>query len=332
MRTIRTIGAQADLREMMLAAGIGNYNAAMGIQFMNFLPTTTDPYAQGTILIVRGLQRLLNKRGAGLAVDGGMGKATVRALVKYAGPRWYDKSWSQLYGDIMDGRVWDGWDRVGRANDDRNSLEGLGMTRFSSDSHALGHTAYHHLGADTATGVPYYCSVATPQGGCTPVAGVAKPMNAATLVVFQELQQAVNALLAAKNRAGANFELVDVDGRIGPGTVAALKILKGLPDIASTIGLFGVSIDSEIVARMSLTLRGYLFAAMAATGAQLVPNPTPKSPPSVPGPGGSVINPPNSEISGGITALLGNPLAVAAFAVGGLLLFSGSKRARKKGR
>ena len=105
-----------DLRDMLLAAGVGQYTASMAIQFMNFLPTTTDPYAAGTIELVKGLQRLLNQRGAKLAVDGGLGEKTAQAFVKYAGPRWMDKSWAQIYGDVLRGETWEGFDRRDRGD------------------------------------------------------------------------------------------------------------------------------------------------------------------------------------------------------------------------
>ena len=106
--------ARPDLREMLLASGAGSFVAEMSIPYMNFLPTTTDPYAQGVIQIVKGLQRLLVRRGAQLDVDGGMGTKTVTALKVYAGPRWYEKSWAQLYADVMAGERWGGYVRLDR--------------------------------------------------------------------------------------------------------------------------------------------------------------------------------------------------------------------------
>lgn len=100
---------QPDLRDMLLDAGIGQYNAIMSIPYMNFLPRTTDPYAQGVIQIVQGLQRMLNWRGSGLDVDGRMGDSTIAELLVYAGPRWYDKSWAQLYADVRLGYPWKNW-------------------------------------------------------------------------------------------------------------------------------------------------------------------------------------------------------------------------------
>lgn len=103
-----------DLRDMLLVAGTPQYTADMSIPYMNFLPGTCEPYAQGVQQIVKGLQRLLNARGGHLKVDGGLGNETLAELVKYAGPRWYDKSWSQLYLDVLAGERWKGWIRNGR--------------------------------------------------------------------------------------------------------------------------------------------------------------------------------------------------------------------------
>lgn len=111
---------QLDLRDMLLSAGIGQYNAVMSIPYMSMLPSTTDPYAQGVMQLVRGLQRLLNGRGGKLIEDGGLGEATVRALMFYAGPRWQDKNWAQLYGDVIAGQQWPGWKRHGRSPNNQN--------------------------------------------------------------------------------------------------------------------------------------------------------------------------------------------------------------------
>jgi len=98
-------GHQWNVREMVLNAGIGQYLAQMAIPYMYFLPRTCDPYAQGTQAIVQGLQNMLAARGHRVPVDGWMGRATMDATRVYAGPRWMDKSWVQIYGDVMAGKV-----------------------------------------------------------------------------------------------------------------------------------------------------------------------------------------------------------------------------------
>lgn len=111
------IGSQRDLRDMLLSAGVGQYNAILSIPYMNFLPSTTDPYAQGVIQLAQALQRLLNMRGAQIDVDGGLGQETVAALMQYSGPLWYDRSWAQIMGDVMTGKPWPGWIRNSRVDD-----------------------------------------------------------------------------------------------------------------------------------------------------------------------------------------------------------------------
>lgn len=137
MATLKQIhGRQFDVRDMLLKAGIGQYNAQLAIPYMWFLPRTSDPYAQGIMMIVEGLQRLLNQRGARLAVDGGLGVKTVAALVKYSGASWYDKNWVQLYGDVLQGDRWAGYERAQRAQT-QQAIAGwesdLGSTSFVGD-------------------------------------------------------------------------------------------------------------------------------------------------------------------------------------------------------
>jgi len=326
MKTITNKGGNLDLRDLLLMAGIGQFNAVMSIPYMNMLPTTTDPYAQGVLQLVEGLQRLLVQRGARLEIDGGFGTNTQRALEIYAGPRWYDKSWAQLYGDVVDGRAWQSWNRESRADQaavlaaykPTNGLGALGTTRFRTDQVAgLGHTAYHHMGALGALAeVGAYCTVAHPYMGCTPIAGVAKPATAEMLDRFNMIQRVLNAL-----RAKQGLALIDVDGRIGPQTVAAMKRFAdpGVPN--GTV--------DEIAANSS-RLFDDLTTEMQRQGANFVTDPVPKSPPSIAS-GSGVINPPDSKIiqTMGAGGSLEKLLPVAAGVVGVLLLM---KLGKKKGR
>lgn len=325
MKTITNKGGNLDLRDLLLMAGAGQFTADMSIPYMNMLPTTTDPYAQGVLQIVKGLQTLLIQRGAQLTADGGLGENTVRALMAYAGPRWYDKSWAQLYGDVVDGRLWQSWDRESRADQaavlatmpSRGGMSGLGATRFRTSSVAglggLGHTAYHHLGALTEIGA--YCTVAHPYPGCTPIAGVAKPTTAEMLDRFTVTQRLLNAL-----RAKQGLALIDVDGRIGPQTVDAMKRFAD-PGVANnTVDAICQNIDRLV---------DDLTTEMQRQGTSFVADPVPKSPPSMAS-GAGVINPPNSAIAatmgGGSLEKL---LPIAAGVVGVLLVL---KLSKKKGR
>lgn len=99
--------ASNDLLALLARAGVGPVLAPMAIQYMNMLPLTAEPESQGVLLLVQGLQRLLRQRGARLVVDGGLGPQTVRALERFAGPRWSQKSWATLYQDVLRG-PWQG--------------------------------------------------------------------------------------------------------------------------------------------------------------------------------------------------------------------------------
>ena len=56
-------GGPPPLRTMLIGLGVGRYDADMSIPYMFFLPTTTDPDAQGVMQIVAGLQNRLKSLG-----------------------------------------------------------------------------------------------------------------------------------------------------------------------------------------------------------------------------------------------------------------------------
>jgi hypothetical protein len=129
----------------------------------------------------------------------------------------------------------------------------------------------YHLGGlgDTnfASVVPNFCSVAKPKPGCSPIAGVAKPMDVATLDLFKELQRQLNRVAQAKG-----YSKVDVDGRIGPGTVKLYGKAFG-----STTTSDGLAIASPSVQQSAKSLAD--LANVPAT----VPGPViPLSSPSFP--------------------------------------------------
>ena len=90
-----------DVRAMFLELGARPALIPMGQQYAFFLPVTTDPYAQGVMLIVECLQKGLNKLGCNLKVDGGLGEKTSACIEKVSGPKWRQKSWVQIMGDVL---------------------------------------------------------------------------------------------------------------------------------------------------------------------------------------------------------------------------------------
>lgn len=91
-----------DVGTMLEQLGTKTSLAPMAIQFAFFLPRTCDPYAAGTQELVKACQRGLAKKGYYTGpIDGGMGIDTAKAVQCVAGPRWYDKNWVQIMGNIL---------------------------------------------------------------------------------------------------------------------------------------------------------------------------------------------------------------------------------------
>lgn len=86
-----------DARAMLLALGVGNYNATIMIQYMFLSPSTTDPAMPSIILMTRHLQAGLRAAGARVPLDGVIGDATAKALIRLAGPEWNHVTWYGLF-------------------------------------------------------------------------------------------------------------------------------------------------------------------------------------------------------------------------------------------
>lgn len=169
-----------------------------------------------------------------------------------------------------------------------------------------------------------YCSVANPRPGCTPVAGVAIPMTAAALANFKELQRQINRVLAKKGK-----KLLSVDGRIGSSTMAALNVVRDTGAVAAVLLTLQRTIDD--VASNAATVATVAKGVADALGAGAVADPKPTTPPSLPGPNGTVLNPPADAIAASAGELsLSSPLVLAAIGVGVLLLLGNKRRRRRK--
>lgn len=93
---------EEDIRRMVLDMGIGEATATLAIPYMFFLPRTTDPAAQGVQVIVRGLQKGLQRIGSPVQPTGFLGPNTARAVRLVSGDGWFDKTWAQIYGDVLE--------------------------------------------------------------------------------------------------------------------------------------------------------------------------------------------------------------------------------------
>jgi lysozyme family protein len=305
------------LRQMLLAAGVGQFTAVMSIPYMMFLPSTTDPYAQGVIQLAQGLQRLLKKRGAPIRVTGMLDAETVSALQYYAGPRWYEQSWAQLYAAVLDGRSWKGYRRLDRTASARPLPMPTKTSQAEEDAiaseAALSGYLREQLGDDAASAS--YCTPGNVPPGCTPVAGVSKPMDQITLTTYQQIQRATNAL-----RAKRGLPLIDVDGRLGPQTLSAI----------GTVYTSGqIPLDLETAAANAMALAAQLMTQVLVERANYVPDPSPSSPPTVLV-AGAVQNPPDDQVAAAAGGFFSTPLGLAALAVGGVVVWSLWKKTPKQ--
>lgn len=92
---------QSNIREMLKALGSKDFGATLAMPMMFMLPRTTQPMADSTIVIVQGVQRGLNRLGWNVPVDGMMDERTKEGLRRVSGNGWDDKSWVQIYGDLI---------------------------------------------------------------------------------------------------------------------------------------------------------------------------------------------------------------------------------------
>ena len=93
-----------DLRALFQSFGMGEWESSLSIQSAFFIPRTTDPDAQVTIELVKGVQRGLNSLGLSIPVNGILGRRTMDGLQKVSGPLWHGKAWVQIYGDLQTAR------------------------------------------------------------------------------------------------------------------------------------------------------------------------------------------------------------------------------------
>lgn len=137
--------------------------------------------------------------------------------------------------------------------------------------------------------VPNFCSVASPKPGCSPIPGVVKPMDAATLDLFKELQRQLNRVAQAKG-----YPKIDVDGRIGPGTVKLYQRAFNQTNLTP---------DTVALVASSVVQSAKALADQAKVPAT-VPGPVvPLSPPSTANPDGTVADPPGIGLLGLVPGL-----------------------------
>lgn len=96
------IPTKRSVRDILLGLGIGDFNATIMIQPLWTAPATTDPKSPAIIMLVAGIQRTLNKLGAGLSVSGYLDQPTARALAHLNGSGWEQKAWVVNAEGVLD--------------------------------------------------------------------------------------------------------------------------------------------------------------------------------------------------------------------------------------
>jgi hypothetical protein len=95
-------GGHADVPSILAEFGVGRYTSPMAQQYVFMIPRTTDPDAQGVIMLVEAVQRGLKRLNAHLDVSGILDQRTVDYLRQISGPSWHGKTWLQILGDLSD--------------------------------------------------------------------------------------------------------------------------------------------------------------------------------------------------------------------------------------
>lgn len=160
-----------------------------------------------------------------------------------------------------------------------------------------------------------WCSDGNPQSGCRALSNICKPMDFATLRIYKDLQRQANRLAVSHGHS-----IINVDGRIGPQTVAAVERYAGGQKYGHCDELAAVADE------VSKDLR----RAADDAGAPQVPDPS-SSRPSKPKPDGTIEHPP-AATSAGFVGALKSPLGIVAAGVGVLLLWNISDQGKKQRR
>ena len=91
----------ADVRQILIAMGMGDFNITGVINFMFWAPATTDGDMPAIIQLVQLIQRRINTLGGNLSVTGRLDQPTVAALTRALGPTWPKMSWYEICRNLV---------------------------------------------------------------------------------------------------------------------------------------------------------------------------------------------------------------------------------------
>lgn len=92
------------MRSMLEKLGVKQSLMKTAIQFLMIRPQSSDSYATGVQLIVRGLQRTLKRKGHPVRVTGWIDEPTDTAISKIVGSGWNQRTWMQIIDAVLDSK------------------------------------------------------------------------------------------------------------------------------------------------------------------------------------------------------------------------------------
>ncbi len=97
--SLRPVGF--NLRALLLALGMGDFNATGVITIMLMPPASTDPDMPPVILLTRRIQIALNKMGAGLTVSGALDQPTADVVASLTGSGYLQRPWYNIVEAVL---------------------------------------------------------------------------------------------------------------------------------------------------------------------------------------------------------------------------------------
>lgn len=92
---------QHNMRALLRAIGVGDFNATQMIQTMFISPRATDPDMPPVILLTKHIQETLQGMGAQIDVTGVLDDPTADALDQVSSPEWLEDTWGNLVEDVV---------------------------------------------------------------------------------------------------------------------------------------------------------------------------------------------------------------------------------------
>lgn len=90
------------VRDLLLALGMGDFNATLTIRYAFMAVSTTDPSMPPIILLVKHIQQNLIDMGAsGITVNGRLDNPTAAALEQISGSQFLSQPWWQIVTDVL---------------------------------------------------------------------------------------------------------------------------------------------------------------------------------------------------------------------------------------